>query len=246
MARTRDILIFIVTVGFLLAAIAYTLGREQTLSLAAVFAEPVGGGVIAVVPGSTGPDRKGTTDRLKAKLAAGASLAVIQPSVEEVAEETDDPTDDRVESTQLLRQPCPGISDGLLVAQVWPFEGVTVISTEGARSVMVEDGEVSRTLLQLPQAPLKADSAACLDSEIIGVTPGGRLIFNTDAISYELTSSETLIGYARDGFPIYGRYEGSLDACGGYEHPGGYRYSLSDQNFMIGCFSGTPQPFFIP
>ena len=72
----------------------------------------------------------------------------------------------------------------------------------------------------------------------------GSLIFNSDAILYRSYGSETLIGYALDGFPIYGPTSAEKDACGGYDAPTGYRYAISaDTNTVLECFMGTPDNF---
>ena len=69
-------------------------------------------------------------------------------------------------------------------------------------------------------------------------------MYNNEASFYRGFGSEYLIGYARDGFPIYGYYEGSTDACGGYEHASGYRYTVTPTNDnLLQCFSGQPAPF---
>jgi hypothetical protein len=77
----------------------------------------------------------------------------------------------------------------------------------------------------------------CVPSEVVGVTLSGSLMFNSDASFYRGYGQEYLIGYARDGFPIYGYYEGPVDSCGGYMHSSGYRYTVSpNRDHIIGCF----------
>ena len=83
-----------------------------------------------------------------------------------------------------------------------------------------------------------------MPSEVIGVTNGGVLMFNGDVNSYRKIPENALIGYARDGFPIYGVYKEKVDECGGYDHPSGYRYTVSTQrDYIIGCYVGSVQKF---
>jgi len=96
----------------------------------------------------------------------------------------------------------------------------------------------------MPLSPTRRQDSQCLPSEIIGVTTEGSLMFNSDAILYHTRNQDELLGYARDGFPIYGNYKGETDECGGYNHAIGYRYTISDnRNYTIGCFGAQPMPF---
>lgn len=59
-------------------------------------------------------------------------------------------------------------------------------------------------------------------------------------------ASETVVGYARDGFAIYGEGidEELLDSCGGYDNGLGYRYHIRERElFVLGCFAAVPQRF---
>lgn len=58
-----------------------------------------------------------------------------------------------------------------------------------------------------------------------------------------------LVGWALDGFPIYGPYDQDgkltrskdLDACNGREVDGNYQYVMTPEPpFIMGCFTGTP------
>lgn len=248
MIRTRDFILFIVAVIFLLVGITGTLVREGLGTAVAMvdFVTPnQQAAVVTTTDTELTPDRAGTIARLKAKIADSELLSAAQPSVtppeEEPATNPTDETDGGVAVATLQR--CGGASDGLRTASLWPTGMVTVAVGEGARVVTAETELGMQSLLQLPLAP-QASGPHCLDSEVVGVTVSGSLIFNTDAIVYDGTSEATLVGYARDGFPIYGRSSAPTDSCGGYAHPAGYRYVLSgDRPFMIGCFTGFPAQF---
>ncbi len=264
MLRTRDFVLFLTIAIFLVAGILFTLTRHSSVFSVPNFTEaPAPAGDVLTTSAATNTiDRPSTIARLKDKI--GDFLVLTQPSPSVVSEgesvatstegepsEGEDSTGDVAALTK-----CAGASDGLVVASKWPRENVQV-STVGDTRVFsvietapipgdvfgVEGGVV--TLLQLPLTP-STGSKNCVDSEIVGVTVSGSLIFNTDAIFYEATGAETLIGYARDGVPIYGSYRGETDSCGGYTTATGYRYSVSpERSFIIGCYAGTVQPFTI-
>lgn len=249
MIRTRDFILFALVVVFLLVSISSALVRDsgRVAGMVVDFVSPSQQPpVVTSTDTSLQPDRAGTIARLKEKIAGSALLSSATPSVtptkapdptteDEVAEPT-------VEAVATL-QKCAGASDGLRIASLWPTETVAVAVGEGARVVTATTTFGQQTLLQLPLTPTVV-GPHCLDSEVIGVTVGGSLIFNTDAIVYDTTSEATLIGYARDGFPIYGRSTAATDSCGGYQHPAGYRYVLSaDRPYMLGCFIGQPVQF---
>ncbi len=241
----------------LLGGILFTIDRQhdgvQLVDFSTTPTVP-DGSLVATVGEAAGAarDRTSVIEHLRERIAASDFMESAHPSVprEEVAVDPGAESGTTTESeviaadapTALLR--CGGASDGLAVARVWPREDVSVMASEGVRVVSAwSEAGVPNTLLVLPLSPTSA-TPSCLDSEVVGVTTAGSLIFNTDAISYGHTNADTLIGFARDGFPIFGTYNGPTDACGGYEAVGGYRYSVSaDRNFILGCFSAPPQQF---
>ena len=82
--------------------------------------------------------------------------------------------------------------------------------------------------------------ASCLSSDIVGIALDGSLIRNGEHTLYSIFGAETLVGYALDGFPIYGAIGAPVtDNCGGTAMAGEYRYYLSSERTgVIGCFSG--------
>jgi hypothetical protein len=252
MIRTRDFILFILTFCFLVLAIIFTITNNRTPAFLNVQFDdevPTVGGVTDTEPQINEEDtRQSTIARLREKIKQSpiVSQASVQvPEPETVKEEGSQPDTPEAETDAVVvrLQMCTGASDGLLVASKWPRTGVSVELVEGVRVAVYRDAVGARQLLLFPSAQSNT-AEICLDSEVIGVTTSGSLMFNTDAIAYQNTSVETLIGYARDGFPIYGRYEGTTDVCGGYMHPTGYRYSVSpDRPFILGCFASTPGTF---
>ena len=86
---------------------------------------------------------------------------------------------------------------------------------------------------------------SCIAHDVVGISTTGELIANADAPRYAGYSAATLVGYALDGFPIYGpQSSAQLDACGGTSEGEGYRYHIrSVESFVLGCFAGTPAQF---
>ena len=100
--------------------------------------------------------------------------------------------------------------------------------------------------LQLPVRSQKSGEY-CLPNDVIGIATDGSLIRNNENKLYSIFESETLIGYALDGFPIYGKFwVDDVDSCGGAPigNPvDGFQYVYSVKNkgeLFINCFSAPP------
>ena len=99
----------------------------------------------------------------------------------------------------------------------------------------------SSTVLQLPINSVQSNTKTCLKTDIVGIALDGSLMRNGEDKIYKIFGGETLLGYALDGFPIYGLNTEETDSCGGTSVLGAYRYYLSDKRAgLIGCFSGSP------
>ncbi len=257
MIRTRDFILFVVTLLFLAVAIVSTVavknaGEHPQIQQLAMHegTSPAGASSEEITI-----DRNSIIARLREKIRNSDLTIVPEPSVE--AEVVPTTTQATATSTATLFR-CVQPDDALAIVPQWPLTDVQINLKEGARLVYVEDeivipdvepGEETtqslvKTLLQLPVVPAKATQPYCVPSEVIGVTQRGVLMFNGDMRSYRNVPENVQIGYARDGFPIYGVYEGQTDECGGYEHAAGYRYTVSkNRDYVIGCFVAAPQPF---
>ena len=137
---------------------------------------------------------------------------------------------------------------------MWPKADVELSFVEGARIAQIVESKTQGTssitylkpLIQLPVFASRAETSSCIDDLAVGVDVTGSLLINNDALRYLSTPRTTLIGYARDGFPIYGFYEeiNKLDECGGIDEGDGYRYHLrKDDPDILKCFAGTPAKF---
>jgi len=125
----------------------------------------------------------------------------------------------------------------------WVASGISFNEIGGIREVIKTDsisGE-KKTIAWLP-ALKTASGENCLNSSVVGIALDGSLIKNNENGLYNIFSKESLVGYARDGFPIYGLNNSvKTDTCGGTIEGGQYRYYLStERNGVLGCFSGSP------
>lgn len=136
----------------------------------------------------------------------------------------------------------------------WDAREIEIRSAEGARIVTrgtvdvasSSDAVIPDVLLQLPMRMVRAGSDTCVPYDVIGVALDGSLIRNSDAPRYASTGEYTLIGYALDGFPIYGPVASGvhMDACGGTDTPTGYQYHVrANEDFILGCFAAPPAQF---
>lgn len=263
MIRTRDLLIFIAVFVFLLICIAFTFIKENNLILEQLQWNPSGldadGEIYTAEAETEKIDRDSIISHLRDALATLTPEVEPEPSVEESDEST---SEEDMEVRELGVTYCSNYDDTQNVMRSWPASGLSVTTEGSLRSVVYADSAITpmvtgtstpsstlavspetRTLISFPAYPA-VTGGACVSGEIVGVTTSGSLMYNSEVSFYRGYGAEYLIGYARDGFPIYGYYAGEVDACGGYMHPAGYRYSITpDRDYLIGCFKGTAAPF---
>lgn len=256
MIRTRDFLLFVIIVVFLLLGIGTTLVYEKFQQVTGAVTKVDFNNQISELEVETiqnGDDRAANLARLKEKISEGSVISV--PDIDTViVQETKEP---ETSITNRTVNYCENLTDHTNLKSSWPAK-VVVSEVEGARMVyeqiMVIASSASSTtqsieevpLLQLSLNQVREAKDNCLPSDVIGITTTGGLLTNNDVSRYSIASELTLIGYALDGLPIYGvRTDAShLDSCGGESGSLGYRYYLrSGENFVLGCFAGTPATF---
>jgi len=266
MIRTKDLFLFTACLLFLTVAVFATITATNKPTVSdevVIFSESVVevDGVEMAVASS---NRTDFIADLKKRLAADTSTIIPQASVTsgdigdiEVAATT---TATMFTSTADLNR-CVFSDDVIPYLSLWPVSGVvaevgtalrtyysetsTVVLVDSTGTSTATTTELVRTTyLTVPVRPNKLATASCVPSEVIGVTTAGALLFNTNAAIYAGVSESILIGYARDGFPIYGATSEPLDVCGGYDAAMGYRYAIApDRAQILTCFTGAPQPF---
>jgi hypothetical protein len=252
--RTKDFALFIVTVAFLLIGITSTVARDLAgLSQGASVItysdteETIYSAAEIEVASDERPGRLAVLRDKISKLKLSASPAKVQPEPEEVVAEENNASIPGEVTT------CPGFGPATIA---WSPQGLKFEVVEGARIVyrevesvpaLDEFGQVVPTaptrdlVLQLPLRSFPAGQISCLSTDVVGVALDGSLIRNNDNNLYKVFGSETLIGYALDGFPIHGLSNSKTDQCGGSDDAGEYRYYLSsEREGVLGCFSGAP------
>lgn len=274
MPRTRDLVLFVVIVCCLGIGIAvtYLFENQQFLFGDSAVVLSVNKTTSSSTFTAVAPEKKRDRESFIARLRTAllqSDEPTVNPSVETIAEEkSPEKVPPKKENSDVILQRCTTSDDALLVMQHWPLQNVSIDVKDGIRTVVFTppaqvlpvDEMATTTSVDVPTAspidpqvllsmhmyPSVQGSISCVPSEVVGVTVSGSLMSNTDAHLYVGRSAGELLGYARDGFPIYGTYEGETDVCGGYVHPEGYRYTISStREFVLGCFVATVQPFLL-
>lgn len=254
--RTRDFLLFLLTVAFLVVGITATVQGDiakrtssSTFSALVVSSEEVT--YEAVLPETTDINRSGRLAALREKIAALVLVTPAKTEVEVVPEET---VEEEVVTAGAVLY-CPRYA---AITPDWVPTGLQFEVVEGARLLYREIAAVPAAtenssgtmptitatkdvVIQLPLRSAPLTTKTCLATDVIGVAMDGSLIRNNEQALYRVFGPETLIGYALDGFPIYGMSTAVTDECGGTAASGEYRYYLhSDRDGVLGCFGGVP------
>lgn len=268
MIRTRDFLVFVLTVLFLIGGIAITIVLDNTSRVVSTVDQ---GQLLSAarlvehyrVAEADIEDQTSTTERLAAMRerveqyrAAGSfdrdRFVVREGEPEPIggfASATTSPDDDAASVSGVVQQ-CPHYRS---FAGMWPAP-VVIEEHEGARLVIHRHPDIDdvspmeesllrgEILLQLPTMRQPVGQPSCVASDVVGVARDGSLIRNNEYQAYGFFGADTVVGYALDGFPIYGRNDvAQTDQCGGGMGVAGYGYILkSDRPAVLNCFSGRP------
>ncbi len=250
MIRTRDFVLFLIAVklaviitGLQFFSVWFT--EHVPLHLTLVDSEP------ATYSAAVVNADDGTGTRLEAmKARLQEYFANEDTGLVAAAEETSLPEGETATSTDEEPEPDEPVAAVLTCSGVVPFGGAwdpqrIEITDAGAMRLITEvpsspDG-TPVTRITLPKYPL-AGSDTCLASDVIGIGLDGSLIRNSEYALYGVFGEATHIGYALDGYPIYGQTSNlATDSCGAVSIDGAYRYYLSvERPGVIGCFRGTP------
>lgn len=251
MLRKRDFVLFVLSVLFLLIGIGSTLSHSMPAPTVTTFAPQTNQASYSSEVISSTFDREARVQELRKKIASvGAELQaapeVLVSEVEAAESEEDEVSGETMvcEVTVSFELTIPGKArfverEGarLLVSERQVEVTATTGSTTEISAELVED-----VVLQLPARRLPLSGTSCAGEGIIGVAQDGSPIRNTETNLYGVFGADTFIGYALDGFPIYGMNDSAVtDNCGGVVENGQYRYYLSsERNSIIGCYSGIP------
>lgn len=264
MPRTRDLTLILVVVAFLAIAIGATVLRqlfsvdepEQSFEFTAAEAGDV---EVRIVDPNT-LDREARLSEMREKVSAAGPLVSAQPEPEtETVVTANNPESPETEPEVLVREVfrCPGYQTADIA---WSPFGIAFEAVEGAllvyreveseilldpatatSSTQLPPTERREVIVQLPVRSIPESDLTCLSSDIVGIAQDGSLIRNDEAALYGVFGPETQIGFALDGFPIYGNSSAPTDSCGGMMTAGGYQYHLSsERETVLNCFSATP------
>ncbi len=268
MIRTRDFLVFVLAVLFLVGGIAITIvldntsrvtgavDQEQLLSAARLVEKyrVAEAEIEEQIP--TAERLAAMRERVEQYRAASTfdreRFVVREGEPEPIggfASATTSPDDDAA-SVNGVVQRCPHYQ---LFAGMWPTP-VVIEEHEGARLVIHRHPDIDdvspmeesllqgEILLQLPTMRQPVGQPSCVASDVVGIARDGSLIRNSEHEAYGFFGAEIVVGYALDGFPIYGRNDATeTDQCGGAMGVAGYGYILtSDRPAVLNCFSGRP------
>lgn len=244
MFRTRDFILLFSTIMFLMMAIGTTLinqGWANDSSKTATLNPETQQQYVATIAGSAEISRAERITQMRSKISQESFVSEVLP--EEVEqEELEATTTGEVADDQLMGVvQCPAYRP---YVSFWDARGLSLVESEGAR--VLTRGEVSSTsipevALQLPAPVVPSNNPSCLGSDVIGIANDGSLIRNDEMPLYSIFGSETLLGYALDGFPIYGTGVAEADSCGGLMVGGQYRYQLnSSRQTVLNCFAAAP------
>ena len=239
MIKTRDFWLFSVVFVFLIIGISstllYRIYGEETESFDPVSFSKTDFQAGAALLSESNIDREQNLARLKNKIASGQGEIDAGPPIFTSVDETPGP--ENVEGARVVMT-CGDYIEYNPRLSSWPSQ-VTQELVEGARIIKDSEG---KTLLQLQSNPIVLGQSHCLSSNVVGVSSYGSLISNQSA-SVSNYEPLQLIGYALDGFPIYGPRldDTTLDECGGLLSPTGYQYHVrNNEDFVLACFAGVP------
>ena len=252
MFRTRDYVLMLSATMFLLVGIGATLmtqaqwDGQSGLSATAFIATSQPENYQATVTKNSTLSREERISELKKKISV---LGISAAPAEDVIFESSTTTENS-QTDVLVREEKRCISHNKNLVS-WNPSGVVVEEVEGARIAYRKDPAttlgtttpttVKEILLQLPLRSSATGIESCIPTDIIGITTDGHLIRNSEINTFSVFKQNTLIGYALDGFPIYGVSTLKKDTCGGVIISGEYRYQLdTNSKTIISCFSDVP------
>jgi hypothetical protein len=265
MVRTRDFFLFVLCALFLVIAIGatWTFGNHGVVPASEVeFGTEFETYASATTPVSTEEaDRANRVKVMRDKILASGDVIAMPETVEEESKE-ETPTDEAepvATSTAVqasIIQTCPTYAPLTLA---WDPSVIKWQEREGVRLVVVPGAPMPGPAIgsstastspvapdyvraQLPVRTWPLPTTACLPTDVVGITMSGVLMRNYEQARYTGFGKDMLIGYALDGFPIYGADPSVVtDTCGGSTVGGTYRYTLHpDRPGLITCFAGVP------
>ncbi|MCA9366947.1 hypothetical protein KC887_01620 [Candidatus Kaiserbacteria bacterium] len=246
MFRTRDFLLIFSVVAFLVFAIGGTLimrviehraAPTQTIpELVSVSEEPT---FTATVSATDTVARDERLADMRRQIAARSELISAPKPAAPVLDDLVSSTSDTALKTNATPKLCVGYTD---YYGKWDATRTSLEFAEGAWLVAQTDplsGTV-QVVMTLPSRSFKSGEY-CVPHDVIGVAQDGSLIRNNEVELYSVFGASTIVGYALDGFPIYGQSTVATDSCGGAAVAGQYGYYINTSRAsIINCFAAPP------
>jgi hypothetical protein len=249
MVRTRDFVLFLLTVAFLLLAIVGTELWQSWRSmpvLSSWFTEvPVETDYSAEVP-SEEDNRARRLAVLREKVMERLRGTEPESVVEEVVATTSESTPAAATTSPVAAVKKCSSYQALSIP--WNAKTILQENREGVR-VYFERGLPDTISSTTPETirgviPLRTwalPTSSCLPTDVIGIALDGSLIRNDEIALYTVFGPDTVVGYSLDGFPMYGPSQRATDSCGGVLVGGAYRYVLDAKRpGLITCFAAVP------
>jgi hypothetical protein len=186
---------------------------------------------------------------MRQKIAARKNIvAVATPDQPTEAEEPDavapvTATEEVKREMRCSNYQTAGVSWSSVGAKIEEVEGARLVYKDGTPTMVGSTSVPTRiTLAQLPLKSAPSSAGNCIATDVIGISKNGALMRNGEVLAYSGLGAGVLVGYALDGFPIYGgAHSGAVDVCGGATVGGQYRYFVgAGQDTVINCYSGSP------
>ena len=253
MIRTRNFLLYVLSMVFLVSAIGYTVAND-TVGMSYSVPETVAfvenqATAYGAIAGMEEEDRDAYIEAMRQKIAQGLGKIDGAPVVFTSVDDTPEPGMQVAGSATVAWCDVPERTDDVTAS--W-FQGpVTLEDTGVARRAVqtlpsgADSDTPTRTLIELSKATARNAYDTCLSHDIIGIGVDGTLIINYDTWRFGGYGDGVIVGYALDGFPIItGGEGGMLDSCGGTDMGDGYAYRVrTDSESILSCFAGTPAQF---
>ena len=252
MIRTRDFLLYVLVLVFLALAIGTTVVINR--SDVQVVSQPVpafGESTEPKAAADISSEGENALNRLRTKIAAGEGQILSAPPV---MTSVDTPTEPLVEVSVVnycnMVAPHP-------VTKAWPEtvmvrETASMYQVIGETELTVPNGSSTNIVIEefpfqlIPKNSERGSYDTCLPDTTIGVDINGQPLDNRNVDRYRAFDYSDLIGYARDGIPIYGTapVEAQLDVCGGMDTSSGYSYFIQPESEgIISCYAQIPTVF---
>ncbi len=260
MIRTRDFLLFVTALVFLIMVVFYTVQTKDQGALSVSDEVDFSAAEVQDITISGVPKNDSRADRLadlQKKIAAGEGQLISAPPVFTSVDSPDTVSfDESVVSTGTVASISPVQYCGNAIPHIktndWPNQprlAVAIdVSVQFDTQLIQKVGSSTQSVLvtdvytTLPIRTIRSNFDSCLPDTTIGVTTNGLPLLNTDAWQYQAVPGGVKIGFARDGFGIYGPItpKEELDDCGGQYVNGTYQYHVSNTENIISCFAGIP------